>query len=818
MSLRSLATFAWWGTGGEIKPYKHTRLICHYLERLMDDSDPMNRLIVTVPPQHGKGLTHVTEVLTPGGFKEHGDLVPGDMVYSPSGEQIEVIAIGPEEIYDVRMHFSDGGYADCHENHEWPLTRRTERRGLAREAKWYEAREKLTEGSVPIGSRGGRWSYQLPLVSPLDCSDIDLPIDPYALGAWLGDGTSSSGTLTFQNSDRVVYESIVGHDDFDRLSESIHPSTGVHRATVGGLRTKLRVSGLLNNKHIPDIYFSASLGQRLELLAGLIDTDGSRQQCKSRGDLRRFTISTCMPKLCESIVTLVKTFGWKAGVYVAEPCLSTSGIQGNRHVYNISFSPDIYIPCRLERKRPVDLNVKRRRVALTGVERVEPKPGRCIQVEGGLYLATRNLYPTHNSTLCSRVFPVWHLGHKPSLPCAITTYGQDLSNDHGAYTKNLMESAGSQLFGRRLSYDSKSKAYWRLENYPEGYLKSVGRGGGLTGKPIKGVLVCDDLLKNYEEALSPTTRESAWSWYKTVANTRLGKDAKICHLATRWHQEDVIGKILANDAGRDRWTVLSLPAIAEEDEYWPEAMGGGLFRAAGEALCPELHPLEQLEETRDLMDPFEWSCLYQQKPIQPTGCYWDAKLFDDSVVDHFPEKLKYLCVAIDPSMGKQSKVNDYQAIVALGVPSHADNHIYVAAHLIKANPHKLVDACLTWCRSHLPRDPDCIGIEQDQFQELFVEPMVKTMRERGFYNTFPAGISHEGVPKAIRIRRLDNCVNKKIFRYVRSEGTMKLIEQMKIYPPVHRTDHDDGPDALEQCQRLLRELDYSNQTVSAGRQ
>ena len=101
----------------------------------------------------------------------------------------------------------------------------------------------------------------------------------------------------------------------------------------------------------------------------------------------------------DDFVTLVSTFGWRCSVVEYPPRVSSSGIKGNLTVYSISFNPTCPIPCIVPRKQLKEFS-KPRRVAFCGFERIEPKQGNCIQVEGGVYCAGKRLIPTHNSTLC----------------------------------------------------------------------------------------------------------------------------------------------------------------------------------------------------------------------------------------------------------------------------------------------------------------------------------------------------------------------------------------------------------------------------------
>ena len=153
--------------------------------------------------------------------------------------------------------------------------------------------------------------------------------------------------------------------------------------------------------------FDRSINQRLDLLAGLIDTDGTISGSK-------YQWSTISENLRDDFMALVSTFGWRVYYTAQEPCLSSSGIQGRSRVYTVGFTPDIEIPCRLDRKRIKQLG-SQRKIGLKRVTNVDPVSGNCIEVEGGIYLVGKSMIPTHNSTLAI-FYLSWITGRCPDMP------------------------------------------------------------------------------------------------------------------------------------------------------------------------------------------------------------------------------------------------------------------------------------------------------------------------------------------------------------------------------------------------------------------
>ena len=301
----------------------------------------------------------------------------------------------------------------CHPNHEWTVYDRSSHRWMTVETKSLVGRKRRsgTTGGPrfgPEGKRGGRWVFQLPDVEALQFPEADLPLDPYVLGAWLGDGTTGRSLIAHAQSDREVVDEIEARG-FVVSGRHVQANTGVAYARFGSGRPNVRspmtaalyAVGVLFEKHIPERYLRSSMEQRLQLLAGLIDTDGHFEL--KTGRVRFVTTSE---RLRDGAVDLATTLGFRPNVISAGPTLSSSGVQGRKFVYQVGFQPTMPIPTRIPRKHCA-VKAVRRRVSIVAVEPCASEPGRCIQVDraDGLYLVGRSLIPTHNSELASKKLP-----------------------------------------------------------------------------------------------------------------------------------------------------------------------------------------------------------------------------------------------------------------------------------------------------------------------------------------------------------------------------------------------------------------------------
>lgn len=226
--------------------------------------------------------------------------------------------------------------------------------------------------------------------------------------------------------------------------------------------------------------------------------------------------------------------------------------------------------------------------------------------------------PRHGkSELVSRRFPAWALGVDPEISIISASYSDALARRMNKDVQRIMEAPEySEIFpGTRLS-DSKRSGAAKTQGLFEipghsGSYRSTGVGGGITGMGAD-ILVIDDPLKDRAAADSPTVRAKVWDWYTSTAYTRLSPGGGVLVTLTRWHEDDLAGRLLEamTQEGGDEWTVVDYPAIAERDEP---------HRRKGEALHPERYPLAALERIRANVGEYDWGSLYQQHPTPRGG-------------------------------------------------------------------------------------------------------------------------------------------------------------------------------------------------------
>ncbi len=223
--------------------------------------------------------------------------------------------------------------------------------------------------------------------------------------------------------------------------------------------------------------------------------------------------------------------------------------------------------------------------------------------------------PRHGKSLhVAQTFPAWVLGRNPSAQIIVASYAAELAESHGRRIRDLVR-FDRYAFKTSVSETSSSASRWNTT--AGGAVVSAGVGGGLTGFGAD-LLVVDDYCAGRDDADSPLQRERVWSWFTEVALTRLQPGGCVIVCATRWHEDDLSGRILSGDQA-DQWEVLELPALAVEDD--------ALGREPGEALWPAWFDREHLQRLRQTIGSRAFSALYQQAPSPAQGVLFQRNWF-----------------------------------------------------------------------------------------------------------------------------------------------------------------------------------------------
>jgi predicted phage terminase large subunit-like protein len=234
--------------------------------------------------------------------------------------------------------------------------------------------------------------------------------------------------------------------------------------------------------------------------------------------------------------------------------------------------------------------------------------------------------PRHGkSEKASKRFPAWYLGRHPKHQIIAASYNSDLATDFGREVKGIISSPEfGDVFGS-VGLKQDSRASDRMNTSQGGAYYAVGVGTATTGRGAHLGLI-DDPFKDREDADSENQREKVWNWYRSTFYTRLMPGGAIVLIQTRWHEDDLAGRLLEQDGRIEdggQWTVLDLPAID----------------AQGHALWPEWYDVPALERIKATIGPREWSALYQQRPQPDEGTFFKREWLAEW--DRLPEVRYY---------------------------------------------------------------------------------------------------------------------------------------------------------------------------------
>ena len=375
--------------------------------------------------KNGKALSLDTEIPTPSGWKLMRDIHPGGYVFGRNGKPALVTV--ESKVFHKPMYkvvFEDGSVIHASADHIWTVQTKRSRRvsryvpisdrkrpssGKYHDGGWFETTTEDMAGDfmrVRPDGKGREYKYRVPMQAAVEYPERELPIDPYLFGVWLGDGTSSKAEVTCGDEDIDDMLYLISQKGLDVYAKkyrckldaawTIRLDNGLRgRGHMGPFKQALSDMGVLGNKHIPNDYLIASVEQRMELLKGIMDTDGT---VFTKGEC-------CLTQKSEAIadgfVELCSSLGIKASKHAKRAKCSgkDAGV-----VYNVTFFVDKEHTCfklgRKTAKLKDKLAPRMGAKSIVSIERIHDEPSKCIAVDSDdhLYLAGRQYTVTHNTT------------------------------------------------------------------------------------------------------------------------------------------------------------------------------------------------------------------------------------------------------------------------------------------------------------------------------------------------------------------------------------------------------------------------------------
>jgi predicted phage terminase large subunit-like protein len=411
--------------------------------------------------------------------------------------------------------------------------------------------------------------------------------------------------------------------------------------------------------------------------------------------------------------------------------------------------------------------------------------------------------PRHGkSFIVSEKFPAWALGRYPWLEFIGASYGQELANDFSFKVQQLIQSeVYQQLFPKtQLQEGRQSIETWRTT--AGGQYMAAGAGGPMTGRGGH-ILGIDDPLKNRDEADSSAIRERLHRWYTSTAYTRLMPGGGVLITQTRWHDDDLAGRLeteyrtalrqLGDDGvwpeDADRWEIISYPAIATEDEKW---------RRKGEALHPERYNLAALNKIKRTLGPRDWAALYQQTPVPDEGGYFKAEWvrYADSMPDHNGLQVYAAC---DLAVSKKDSA-DFTVFVVVGV-DRSDNIWVLDVRRGRWNAAEIIDQLFD---VHRVWKPKLIGMEEGAILSAIGSFLDKRIAEEKLWDIAIEPQKIRGKDKESRARPIQGRMQQGMVYFPRNASwTAEAMNELLRFPA---GTHDDIVDALGWIGQMLSSM------------
>ncbi len=379
--------------------------------------------------------------------------------------------------------------------------------------------------------------------------------------------------------------------------------------------------------------------------------------------------------------------------------------------------------------------------------------------------------PRHGkSELATVRFAPWLLTQRPQASIITATYSGEFADDLGRKARAVLEMPDYGALWPRSALSADSRAVSRWQTVSGGSYFAVGVGGPLTGRGAD-LLLIDDPHKSRAEAESKVLRDAVYDWFRSTAFTRLEKGGAVVIIMTRWHQDDLVGRVLAEG---EPWEVLSLPAIAEvPDDY----------RQVGDALWPDKYPAEALGAIRSVVGEREWAALYQQRPAPLEGALFKPDALE--LIDAEPAGVEWVRAwdlgatanGGDPTVGVKLGMWNGRPVIAdvvrlQGSPDEVERVLVATASRDGRD-----------CEVDLPQDPGQAGKAQVQYLTRCLAG-------------YRVSSSTESGDKVRRAEPLAAQVNVGNALLVRGAWNRDFIEELRMFP---NGSHDDQVDAASRA-------------------
>lgn len=431
-----------------------------------------------------------------------------------------------------------------------------------------------------------------------------------------------------------------------------------------------------------------------------------------------------------------------------------------------------------------------------------------------------NMPPRHGkSEIISCYFPAWYLLRNPNHRVILASYQSSLAKQWSRRIRDLFIQYSGEYFDLAVNPDVRAADNFLIDG-AEGGLLAVGANGSITGRGAD-LLIIDDPIKNDREAFSPVMRDNLWNWFNATAFTRLEPNGIILVVMTRWHRDDLTGRLLMknnvvsnpdlNDINLiispKKWVSVSLPMLADENDI--------LGRKLGEPLWKERFDDEAIDDIRTTLGAYWFNALYQQSPMSDSESRYKRKHFkyftedidnyityeeDGSTNKYLKfECVKYVTVDLAITTGQKS---DYTVAIVFALNRNKEVFVIeVIRNKLEGSEHldMIIQINARW-------KPLLIGIEAVQYQASLIQTALK--------NGLPVKSLHPNKDKFHRSLKILNLMeNKKVFFSANATWLTDFEEELLDFPDGK---HDDQADAFAYIANFV-ELNTQTKPVGAKR-
>lgn len=656
----------------------------------------VKRLCAVAPRGHAKAESIDSLLLTPSGWKRFGEIKVGDKAIGRDGKETLVTHVHPiSKMPLYRVTTRDGRSILCNPEHVWcvqtpsntgeKIVEKTTEELLSNyKSERYDKRSK---------KHYVEYRYFLPTVEPIQFSEKEFKVDPYTLGAWLGDGTSLSSGITSNDEELISY-----------IPYKITKNKAKYLYNISGLRPLLREIGVLGNKHIPQEYLFGSMLQRERLLQGLIDTGGSIST-----DGMQFTFTNKNKRLIEDVISLVRSLGGTC----------TLGDNYTRFDKNSEYKHSYRITCRVNDSiKPVRLTRKlllwkgsiKTKSAIVDIRFEKFDYGRCITIANpdGMYV-TDDYTLTHNSHIISFFYPLWLAVFGISKDITIISASESLAVEWVRKIRYEIENNKKILavFGD-LKSEKWTESHLILANGVN--VRAKGAGSQIRGfRP--DTLIIDD-LETQESANSEEQRKKNKEWILKDCINTLMPDGQLLMIGTLYNNICVLADFLLSDNG---WT----------KRHYKAYMDG--IQEKGHELWPDLWSHERLQARKAEIGTWAFSAEYMNDPMSDENApvkpeqirYWEEMPNQYSTV-----------IAVDPAYSEDIKA-DYKTASLIAIDNQYNRYLmrYIRTHQPTS---EFINAIIAMWQLN-KNTCSGIGIPNQGVEKSFYQTFVRQCEQKGIF-------------------------------------------------------------------------------------